>query len=214
MMNRIIIALLYPDYDQLRGPVELFSENWFRSRYVILISLIAIDLLFCVLLLKKRKETRFQKIISLILCAVMIFEISGVIPFLQGEKQVPLEYVGSAETTRNDPHNQKVRWYTSCWFDSTPEEKERLEDCLECDLTNIDLTDEEYSYLFVLYYKDVELFYSKWSETSGCYTPSGFWVGHLKATGNAEEYTIHIFRFPRQWIVPGDQMEMYGEMFW
>ena len=149
-----------------------------------------------------------KTITALILSAVLVFEAAQVFPFLQAEKEVPLEYVCSVETTRNDPLNNTIKWYTDCSvIDSEPVEKEVLESCLECDLTDIDL-DGEYTYLFVDYYKDVELFYSNWSESAdesgNVQSKYVIWLGRLEAKGAGSKNTIYIFRFPRKAIVPHD----------
>ena len=206
MISWINIGLLYPQYDQV------LAEGYVESRNVVLVVLLVIYILLFIYTLRRLKESRIRKITAFIILAILILESAELIPFLQREKHVPLEYVCSVETTRNDPHNQKVRWYTSCFLDSTPEDKERLEDCLECDLDCIALTDKEYSYLFVLYYDDVDLLYSKWSEqVKFCDMETIFWVGRIKATGEPTENRIYIFRFPRKLIVPNDQMDLYGE---
>ena len=177
-------------------------------RYIVLIVFLLVDVWLILLILRRLKQKRMKTITALILSAVLVFEAAQVFPFLQAEKEVPLEYVCSVETTRNDPLNNTIKWYTDCSvIYSEPVEKEVLESCLECDLTDVDL-DGEYTYLFVDYYKDVELFYSNWSKSAG---KSGnvqskyvIWLGRLEAKGAGSKNTIYIFRFPRKAIVPHD----------
>ena len=195
MISRFTIAMM-------TGGEDALTENGLMSRRLILLVLLGLMLLLSVLILKNIKKKRNRIITAIILSAVLIFEASGVIPYLQGNIHVPLEYVGSAETTRNDPQNNKVKWFTNCSapFESKPS-KEELEGWLKCDLANIALNDEEYTYLFVLYYKDVDLFYNIWSE-SNYYTDC--WIGRLEAAGAPAKNTIYIFRFPRKVIVPAE----------
>lgn len=107
----------------------------------------------------------------------------------------------SVETTQVEPLNQ---WYTSCSIYSTPARASDLELYLGCKLTNIDLNNKKYTYLFVHSYKNVDLTYSNWClSTDNCIPPQTvFWYGKLEVTGEAKENVIYIFRFPRKTIVP------------
>lgn len=199
MIIRLIIAFLQPE--------RALTEKEIAIRFVILSVLLGIVLLLFVQVLRSLKKRHIRIITALILSAILIFEATGAIPFLQGEKQIPLEYVCSVETTRKAPLNESIEWYTNCSVcNSKPEPKESIEYVLACDLTGIDLNDEEYTYLFVLNYKDVDLFYSKWSEalpsTGNDDLKYVVWVGRLEATGEATDNTVYIFRFPRKAVVP------------
>ena len=199
MIIRLIIAFL-----QLE---RALTEKEITIRLVVLSVLLGIVLLLFVQILRSLKKKCIRIITALILSAILIFEATGAIPFLQGEKQIQLEYVCSVETTRKAPPDGSFEWYTNCSVcNSKPEPKESIEHVLACDLTGLDLNDEEYTYLFVLNYKDVDLFYSKWSEalpsTGNDNSEHVVWVGRLEVTGEANENTVYIFRFPRKAVVP------------
>ena len=190
-------------------PERALTENGLMTRYAVVLFLLGFYLFLFVIILRKQKQSRIRKITALLLSAVLIFESAELIPYLQGEKHVPLEFVGSVETTRKDPKNSLVRWYTSDLFDLPSKEKqiENLEQYLECDLTDIDLNDDQYTYLFVLYYKDVDLVYSKWSEFKYYYSGNKYWIGRVDAKGEADGSTVYIFRFPRKNIITPDEYD-------
>ena len=179
-------------------------------RYVVLVVLLLVYLWLLVLILRRWKQKRMKTIIALILSAVLAFEAAQVFPFLHDEKEVPLEYVCSVKTTYNKPENAFFRsWYTNWSATGGLVEKESLERCLYCDLTDVEL-DDGYTYLFVYYYKDVKLFYSDWGESTagtGIVNPKRvnvIWLGRLDTAGEATENTIYIYRFPQKAIVPYD----------
>ena len=201
MITRLIIEIMKND-------ARALTKDELMPRYIVLIVFLLVDVWLILLILRRLKQKRMKTITALILSAVLVFEAAQVFPFLQAEKEVPLEYVCSVETTRNDPLNNTIKWYTDCSvIDSEPVEKEVLESCLECDLTDVDL-DDGYTYLFVYYYKDVKLFYSNWGESTagtGIVNPKKvnvIWLGRLDTAGEATENTIYIYRFPQKAIVP------------
>lgn len=190
------------------------TKTELTTRFVALLLLLGIIFFLLVLTLWAFWKKQIRIIPALLLAAALIFDAAGAIPFLQGEKQIPLEYVGSIESARNGSIDRSVEWYTdySAGYPE-PVKKEKLEKDLKCDLTGFDLGNSKYTYLFVYNYKDVELFYSKWSETIG-YTgnPDGsqvITVGRLEPSGKATENTVYIFRFPRQPIVPNCVQFLY-----
>ena len=203
MITQILIAFL-------QNFERALTKNELMIRYVVLVVLLLIYLWLFVLMLRKWKQKRMKTIIALILSAVLVFEAAQIFPFLQGEKEVPLEYVCSIKTSYNEPDNIFFRlWYTNWSVTGGLVEKEPLERCLYCDLTDVDL-DDGYTYLFVYYYKDVKLFYSNWGESTagtGIVNPKKvnvIWLGRLDTAGEATENTIYIYRFPQKAIVPYD----------
>ena len=203
MITQILIAFL-------QNFERALTKNELMIRYVVLVVLLLIYLWLFVLMLRKWKQKRMKTIIALILSAVLVFEAAQIFPFLQGEKEVPLEYVCSIKTSYNEPDNIFFRlWYTNWSVTGGLVEKEPLERCLYCDLTDVDL-DDGYTYLFVYYYKDVKLFYSNWGESTagtGIVNPKKvnvIWLGRLDTAGEATENTIYIYRFPLKAIVPYD----------
>ena len=203
MITQILIAFL-------QNFERAMTKNELMIRYVVLVVLLLIYLWLFVLMLRKWKQKRMKTIIALILSAVLVFEAAQIFPFLQGEKEVPLEYVCSIKTSYNEPDNIFFRlWYTNWSVTGGLVEKEPLERCLYCDLTDVDL-DDGYTYLFVYYYKDVKLFYSNWGESTagtGIVNPKKvnvIWLGRLDTAGEATENTIYIYRFPQKAIVPYD----------
>ena len=129
MITRLIIEIMKND-------ARALTKDELMPRYIVLIVFLLVDVWLILLILRRLKQKRMKTITALILSAVLVFEAAQVFPFLQAEKEVPLEYVCSVETTRNDPLNNTIKWYTDCSvIDSEPVEKEVLESCLECDLT-------------------------------------------------------------------------------
>lgn len=182
------------------------TEKELTNRFVAVLVFLGVVFILLVLTLCLLQKKRIRKIPALILAAALIFEASGAIPYLQGEIQIPLEYVGSVDSACTlDP----AKWYTDYSVCSPePVNKKRLEYALQCDLEGLDLSDSRYTYLFVVNYKDVELYYSKWTETTGYSGNPDFdqvvFIGRLAVAGKATNNTIYIFRFPRQPIVPYD----------
>ena len=206
MISRIIDAMM------MGGSENALTETGIMKRLLVLYVLLGFILFFFVFILIKLKKKQIRVITALILSAILIFEAYNVIPNLHGKKYVPLEYVGSVETTRNDPLNSKVKWVTNDSMPIDPTEpfgKKQLEHYLECDLSNIAVNDE-YGYLFVLYYKDVDLFYNEWS---GSKYYLDCWIGRVEAAGEPTKNTIYIFRFPRLQfaIVPTEPVDI---MWW
>ena len=203
MISRFIIAMMK------NGSERAATENGINSRLLVLFAFLGIILCLFIIILKNIKKKRIRIITALILSAILIFEASGVIPYLQGKKHVPLEYVGSVETTRNDSPNSEVKWVTnySAPLGSEPSKK-WLEGWLKCDLTNIALNEDAYGYLFVLYYKNVDLFYSNWSESA---SHKDCWIGHVEESGEAADHEVYIFRFPKKVIVPTEPDDI---MWW
>ncbi len=203
MITQLLIAFL-------QNFERALTKNELMIRYVVLVILFLIYLWLLVLILRRWQKKRMKTIIALILSAVLVFEAAQVFPFLQGEKEVPLEYVCSVKTSYNihNPENIFFQpWYTNWSVTGGFVGKESLEHSLYCDLTDVDL-DDDYTYLFVYYYKDVRLFYSNWGESTadtGIVNPkkiNAIWLGRLDRAGKATEKTIYIYRFPRKAIVP------------
>ena len=205
MISRFIIAMMKNDSDQI------LTRNGLRSRLLVLLILLGVIIFLFVLILLKLKMKSMRIITALFLSAVLIYEAMGVIPYLQWNKHIALEYVGSVETTRDDLKNGTVKWFTQFSIPEQPEgslAKEWLEECLECDLTDIELNDNEYTYLFILYYKDVDLYYSVWSEGK---VESDYWIWHIDAKGEATDNMVYIYKFPRnKYVMPTG----LGEMMW
>ena len=86
MITQILIAFL-------QNFERALTKNELMIRYVVLVVLLLIYLWLFVLMLRKWKQKRMKTIIALILSAVLVFEAAQIFPFLQGEKEVPLEYV-------------------------------------------------------------------------------------------------------------------------
>ena len=195
----------------MKNDVRALTKDELMVRHVVLIVFLAVDLWLLVLLLRRLKQKRISKLTALILSVVLVFEAAHVFPFLKSEEQIPLEYVCSVQKIHDRDYFPLNRlWYTDCSVDGPePVEKELLEHELGCDLSDIEF-DADYAYLFVLYYKDVNLFYSNWDETiaaTGNPKPKyvyPIWLGRLETTGEATENTIYIYRFPRKAIVPDD----------
>ena len=184
------------------GQDQRATESQLMIRFVVLIALITIYLLLFVLILKKLKEKRIRKITALILCVMLVVEIVQLIPFLRGRIHVELEYVCSVETTDDTTWSKNVKWYTNCSIYSKPIAKSELEEIFGCSLEDIDF-EEEYTYLFVANYKDVDLSYTYWSKSTPNIFPSTkyYWLGDLSVEGEAADHTIYVFRFPRKTIV-------------
>ena len=136
MISWIIITLLRFTQDQ-----ELTS-NGITIRFIIIIVLLCIYSLLFLLLLKSLKKARIRKITALFLSAILAFEAAVLLPFIQGIRHVPLEYVCSVETTRDTSSEQDVIWYTNCSIYSTPIEKSRLEETLSCNLADVNLDED------------------------------------------------------------------------
>ena len=204
MVTRLIIEFMKND-------VRALTKDEMMVRHVVLIVFLTVDLCLFVLLIRCLKQKRIHKITALVLSAVLVFEAAHVIPFLKSEEQIPLEYVCSVIKTRDYSPTDRP-WYTDCSVSGPePVEKELLQYELGCDLADIDFN-ADYTYLFVLYYKDVELYYSNWDETNADTGNPGYaypvWLGRLETNGEAAESTIYIFRFPRKAIVPDDTQWM------
>ena len=107
MISRFIIAMMK------NGSERAATENGINSRLLVLFAFLGIILCLFIIILKNLKKKRIRIITALILSAILIFEASGVIPYLQGKKHVPWEYVGSVETTRNDSPNSEIKWVTN-----------------------------------------------------------------------------------------------------
>ena len=135
MITQILIAFL-------QNFERALTKNELMIRYVVLVVLLLIYLWLFVLMLRKWKQKRMKTIIALILSAVLVFEAAQIFPFLQAEKEVPLEYVCSIKTSYNEPDNIFFRlWYTNWSVTGGLVEKEPLERCLYCDLTDVNLDD-------------------------------------------------------------------------
>ena len=197
MISWIITGIL------MLGQDETATETQLMTRFAVLFVFLIIYLLLFVIVLQKLREKRIRKMTALILTVVLIVETAQLIPFLRGRIHVPLEYVCSVDTTYNENHDEnRPIWWTSCSVWSTPLSKEELEEYLECSFRDIDF-DEEYTYLFVYYYKDVDLSYTNWSKSTPNVIPSTnvFWIGDLSVKGEDTDHTIYVFRFPRKTIV-------------
>ncbi len=199
---------------------ETLSTGSFLNRVWILIILLITCFLFFVIVLIALKRRRIHKITALILSVFLIVESAGLINSLRGRIRIPLEYVCAVETSRNDHHEYyDPIWRTSCYPDSTTVPKETIEKSLGCSLANVEF-DEEYTYLFVYYYKDVELTCSFWDRSTFYLddTESGeiafhsdsfnedptkgdLWLGKLSAHGEDADNTIFVFRFPRRAVL-------------
>ena len=141
------------------------------------------------------------------LSTILAFEAAILLPFLQGIRYAPLEYVCSLETTRDTSSEQDVIWYTNCSIYSTPIEKSRLEETLSCNLADVNL-DEDYTYLFVYSHRYVDLEYSNWKfyridhlDQAGV-LQGFYWIGSISVQDEAKDNIIYVFRFPRKTIVP------------
>ena len=183
---------------------EALTPSGLFLRFCLLTVLFGVYLLFFVLIIMRLKKKRIQKMTALILTAVLIVEASVLIHSLRGRTHVPLEYVCAVDTSRNDHHEKyDPIWRTNCFPDTTkPVPKELLEHFFECDLTGVDF-DENYTYLFVYYYKDVDLTYSFWDKGAYHILPASeyFWIGNLSAHGKDTDHTVYVFRFPQKRIV-------------
>lgn len=184
------------------------TENGIKLRSLIAIAAFVTFILLFVFVLRYQKKKPIRKRIVYVVFVILILEAVELLPYLQGVRHIPLEYVCSVETTNTVPYDADCPiWYTSCSIHSTPTPKEELEEYLGCSLKNVNI-DGDYTYLFVYYYKDVDLIYSNWSKnTDNLIPPTAFyWIGKLNVQGKCSDKTIYVFRFPNKKIFPHDPL--------
>ncbi len=179
------------------------TKNGMWGRFALAIGLLIAYILLFVVVQRLRKKELVRKRTAVIFSSILIFETIVLLPFLQGPRHVQLEYVCNVETAYNDHHDAAhPLWETNCSIDSAYVSKESLEEYLDCSLAEIDF-DDNYTYLFVYYYKDVDLVYSNWTKTAGntILSTDNSWLGKLSVQGEDTDNTIFIFRFPRKKII-------------
>lgn len=199
MVSFMIISLL-------RGQItagETITAGGYTSRIGVLLCLLGIYIFLFVFLLKGVRKGKFRKPMAVILSIVLMIEAAALVPFLQGEREVPLEYVGCVEVTNDWWEAVEPNWYTSCSIYGESADIEQMEREFGCDLSGIDFDTEQYTYLFVYGYKDVALRYSNWNISADQLIPpqTAYWYGNLTVEGEAVEDQLYIFRFPKKTIV-------------
>ena len=199
-MFSIFIILL------LRGQIsagETITAGGFALRIGILLCLLGIYIFLFVYLMRGVQKGKIRKPVTVILSIVLIIEAAALVPFLQGEREVPLEYIGCVEAADDRWEAVEPNWYTSCSIYGTSADIEQMEQEFGCDLSGINFDTEQYTYLFVYGYKDVALSYSNWYISMGQLIPpkTAYWYGDLRVAGEAAENQLYIFRFPKKTIV-------------
>lgn len=183
---------------------KTLTTGGYAIRICLLLCMIGIYVFLFVFLQKRCKKGSVRKSTTVILSCILIAEVIVLLPFLQGEKAVPLEYVGCVETIGNRWEMKEPVWYTNCSIYGESAEKATLEREFNCDLTGLALNTDQYTYLFSLSYQEVLLTYSNWSVATDQLIPPQaiYWYGNLEVYGEPVENTIYIFRFPKKTIVP------------
>lgn len=185
---------------------ETITVDGYALRIGMLLCLLGVYIFLFVLLQKSVRKGRIRKPTAVLLSIVLVVEAVVLLPFLQGEREVPLEYVGCVETVDAWRETEEPQWYTNCSIYGASADKEKLEQEFGCDLTDIAFDTDQYTYLFVYAYGDVSLTYSNWSISTGQLIPSQsvYWYGNLITEGDATENHLYIFCFPRRIIVPNE----------
>jgi len=199
MVSFMIISLL-------RGQItagETITAGGYALRIGILLCLLGVYIFLFVLLQKSVQKGKIRKPIAVLLSIVLVVEAVVLLPFLQGEKEVSLEYVGCVETVDTWRETEEPQWYTNCTIYGESADIEQMEREFGCNLSRIDFDTEQFTYLFVYAYEDVSLTYSNWSISTGQLIPpqTAYWYGNLTVEGEAVEDQLYIFRFPKKTIV-------------